>query len=73
MTDDLTTIKACGDCRHIEFKPFRAVCRHPSGDAEIIDYVTGKPRTHAMSVEIMRGTVIGKCGPEAKLFEPKEA
>jgi hypothetical protein len=68
------TIKACGDCRYVEKKPFRAVCRHPQGALEITDYLTGTIGTHVLSIDLMRGGIegIGKCGPDATLFEPKE-
>lgn len=63
-------MKACRDCRYIS-KTGR-VCEHPRSFVELADYYTGQMKTVARTIDIMRMTMLGQCGNDAVLFEPRE-
>lgn len=65
-------MKLCVDCRHHQenFADLH-VCDRP-----VIDPVTGKARPRGVKAEFERDicyrTFADRCGPDARLFEPKE-
>ena len=63
---------ACKDCKHCAGRGGLAsapLCLHPATAAELTDYYTGEKRREQPSIVFARSV---PCGPEAKLFEPKE-
>jgi hypothetical protein len=69
-------MKACRDCRWSttedpDYPSRQPSCHHPQSFIEISDHYTGTTKTVARSVQMMR-MFTDNCGPDAKLFEPRE-
>lgn len=67
-------MKLCKDCKHCE--PLRyidpeAECFHPSATCRSVNLVTGQEWQHQRDCSTMREEGF-KCGPDGKLFEPRE-
>jgi hypothetical protein len=62
----------CKNCRWCE-RPTDpdARCQHPQASYESTQVVTGAVETHHWACEVFRSP-LSACGPDAKLFEPKE-
>lgn len=59
-------MKLCKECKHSNWMFNDFWCRHPSAG---VDPVSGGP--YETRCFAQRGAYAGKCGPEAKLWEPK--
>lgn len=67
----------CRDCRHISVPRYggradytRATCQHEETGVEHVDLVSGVCFREAWSCAFARGKE--PCGPEGKLWQPKE-
>ena len=79
MNDQSEPIKACKDCRHSienEYGGWKSPhCTHPNVGRMMIDrFHLGLPPVHGgyYLCLTVRQPVLGKCGPEARLFEARE-
>jgi hypothetical protein len=67
----MTEQKFCKNCTHYlpPYGPFRAYCRHPDTKGAP-DPVSGN--SSLTPCEVLRKNGYAACGPDAKLFQPKE-